>query len=120
MRKSSHTGYDKLLEQSESILQADHDFRFEVREIVKEYNTKYTRGDEDRRKYFVVDTDEERILYETEWDIPSDPGTDGQRKRAIAFRTGYKQRLDDEQAAPTAGQPVGSTDQVDSAGGCNQ
>lgn len=119
---TSKSGYDKLLEQSEAI-HPDVALRFEVRVVAKEYNTKYVPCDKDQRKFFVVDTDQKRILYETDWDVPSDPGTDGQRKRAIAFRTGYKQRIDDEhESAPTAGQPVGSdvTDQVDSAGGCNQ
>jgi hypothetical protein len=117
---TSKSGYDKLLSQSEPI-HPSADLRFSVRVVAKEYNTKYTRDAGDRRKFFVVDTDQERILWESDWNIPSDPGTDGQRKRAIAFRTGYKQRLDDEQAAPTAGQPVGSdvTDQVDSADVCN-
>ena len=95
---TSNSGYDKLLEQSESIHPGDN-WRLEVREIAEEYSTKYTRGNYDRRKYFVVDTEQKEILFETCWDVPGDPGTDGQRKRAIAFRTGYKRCLEEEQAA---------------------
>jgi len=120
MAKSSH-GYDSLIKESEAI-QIAEDLRFGVRVIARAYNTKYTPDDSDRRKFFVVDNEREQILFETDWNVPSDPGTNGQYKRAIAFRSGYKQRLDEERdVAPTPGQPVDSSvaDQVDSAEGCN-
>jgi hypothetical protein len=93
---TSSYGYNKLLDQSEPIHPNGLGLRFEVRQVTKKYNTKYTTSEDDKQKYFVVDTDAERILWESAWDIPTDTGTDGQRKRAIAFRTGYKQRLEEE------------------------
>ena len=94
MATSSH-GYSSLIEESEAIQIAEN-LRFGVRVIDRPYNTKYTLTDGDRRKFFVVDNEREEILFETDWNVPSDPGTNGQYKRAIAFRSGYKQRFEEE------------------------
>ena len=82
--------YDEVIEQGKPAEQGDLG-RFDVWEITEKYRMRnnITGRDYHKRKYFVLDHEEEQVLRETMWDIPDDHWSDGVRDSAFGFKGGY-------------------------------
>jgi len=95
MRDSEYT-YDEVIEEAEPAKQGDLG-RFDIWELKSVYRSQYRTGGKNqyKLKYFVLDHDEERVMRETDWDLPDDHFTDGLKSSAFGFRYGYKTALEE-------------------------